>query len=306
MRRISWMVPFVLLSALAACGGKGQPDKVLARVNGLPITESEYQREVDAQPPYVRPILETADGQKQFLDRMITLDLLMQEAVRRGLDRRPDVRSRLEQARRALLFEALIKDAAEKAPGLTDEALRKFYDANQASFQVGERVAVSHVLVKEKEKAEAFAAKARQGTSFEELIREALVSGGTGADLGFIERGSFVREFEEAAFKAAPNSIVGPVKSSYGFHVLKVGEKRPAGLLSFEEVKPKIASELREGAQRDAVDTLVTSLKKQARVDIVEAKFRKEAAVPAGPPAGAPSGAPAGPEPAGAAPGGAR
>ncbi len=269
MRKLTWILAAALALSLVACGGqgKGGGDKILAKVNGDVITVAAFDKEAEQQPPYVRPMLETAEGRKQFLDRMITLDLLMREALRRGVDRREDVRDQLEQARKGIVLQALLRDVADKAPGLTDAALRKYYDANLKSFEVGERVRVSHVLFKDRAKAEEAARQARNGEPFDELIKNATAEGGSGADLGFIERGTFVKEFEAAAFGAKAGSIVGPVKTVYGFHVLSVGERKPAGLQSFEEVKAKIASDLRESAQREAIEGLIANLKKQARIE---------------------------------------
>ena len=175
MRKLRWILAAVLVPSLIACGGqgKGGANKVLAKVNGDVITAAAFEREAEQQPPYVRPMLETPDGRKQFLDRMITLDLLMREALRRGMDRREDVRDQLEQARKGIILQALLREVAEKAPGLSDEALRKYYDANQAGFQVGDRVRVSHVLFKDRGKAEEAARRARKGEAFEGLIKDA-------------------------------------------------------------------------------------------------------------------------------------
>ncbi len=268
MRKFTWILAALLVSSFAACSGQGKSggNKVLARVNGEVITVSAFEKEADQQPPYIRPMLETADGRKQFLDRMINLDLLMREAVRRGMDRREDVRDQLDQARRAIVLQALLRDVADKAPGLSDQALRKYYDANLKSFEVGERVRVSHVLFKDRAKAAEALERAQNGEPFEEIVKGAAAAGGSGADLGYIEKGTFVKEFEAAAFQAKPGSIVGPVKTEYGFHVLSVGDRKPAGLQSFEEVKARIASDLRENAQREAIEGLIADLRKQARI----------------------------------------
>ncbi len=270
MRKLTWILAAVLAPALVACGGqgKGGANKVLAKVDGDVITAAAFEKEAEQQPPYVRPMLETPDGRKQFLERMITLDLLMREALRRGMDRREDVRDQLDQARKGIVLQALLREVAEKAPGLSDEALRKYYDANQAGFQVGDRVRVSHVLFKDRGRAEEAARRARKGEAFEEIVKDAAAEGGSGADLGFIEKGTFVKEFEAAAFSASPGSIAGPVKTIYGFHVLSVGERKAAGLQPFEEVKAKIASDLRESAQREAIEGLIADLKKRARIEM--------------------------------------
>lgn len=291
MQRSICALLIAAIAFLGGCGSAGKPEKVLATVNGQPVTEKMVEDEAKSLPPYVRPILDTPAGRQQFLESLITRDLLVQEALRRGIDRREDVRERLGMARRSILLEALLRDVTDKAPGLSDEALRKFYDANISSFRVGERVKVSHLLFRDRAQAEEMAKKARSGVSFGELMKDASSAGGTAADLGFIEKGSFVKEFEAAAFGAAPGSIVGPVRTTYGYHVILVGEKRPAGTRPFEEVKGQIASDLREQAQREAFETLVAQAKKQAKVRLL-VPMETAGPPPAAPASGGGKGAP--------------
>lgn len=295
--RTSALVLLVLAASfLAACGGdgKGKQDKVLATVNGQPITEAMVNEEAKSLPPYVRPILDTPAGRVQFLEGLITRDLLMQEALRRGIDRKVEVRERLNAARRSILLEALLREVTEKAPGLSDDALKKFYDANPETYRVGERVKVSHVLFKDREKAGEMAGKVKNGVPFREIMNAAPEEGGVAADLGFIERGKFDKAFEDAAFAARPGQVTGPVESAYGFHLILAGEKRPAGLQPFEEVKGQIAADLREQAQREAFETLLAQMKQQAKIRMmVSAEPEKPSSAPHVP--GGPAGQPAGP-----------
>jgi len=270
MRKLTWVrvLAVVMVPALFACGGAGKKDQdvVLAVVNGDRITESMFRKEAEGLPPYIRPIVDTPAGRMQFLDSLIARDLLMREALRRGVERRAEVRDRLEQARRSILLEALFREVAENARVQSDEVLRRYYEENKANLETGERIRVRHILFKEEGKAEETARRARKGEPFDQLMKDAEVDGGTMADLGMIERGAYDKEFEDAAFAARENSITGPVKTLYGYHVIQVLEKRPAGLPPFEEVKGKIAVELREGAQREAFDNLLNGLKKQAKI----------------------------------------
>jgi peptidyl-prolyl cis-trans isomerase C len=291
MRNVSVLCGFFLIAA--ACGtppGTGQ-GRVYALVDGDPITEATLQKEVEGLPPYVRPILETPAGRAQFLESVITRDLLLREALRRGIDRRSDVADRVSMARKSIVLEALLRDVAEKAPGLSDEALRKSYSENAAQFQVGERAKVSHMLFRDKARAEEMARRAKAGEPFEGLMKEVgSRDGEVAADLGDIERGNFVKEFEAASFAAAPGSVVGPVKTTYGWHVIKVYERKPAGVRSFEEVKPQLLAEQRERAQRDAFESLIADLRKSSNVRVL-VKMEEGAAKPA-PAPGAPKEAP--------------
>jgi peptidyl-prolyl cis-trans isomerase D len=126
------------------------------------------------------------------------------------------------------------------------------------------------------------AARARSGETFEALRNETVIARGeSSADLGFIERGRFVKEFEDAAFRAEAGSVVGPVRSTYGHHIIWVGEKRPAGVHLFEEVKEKILSERREQAQQEAFETLVTDLRNQAEIRILAVSLPEAPGIPA-------------------------
>lgn len=267
-------VLFVIFAFVAsACGsapGSGQQGKVLAVVDGQPLTEATLLKEAESLPPYVRTILETAPGRAQFLESVITRDLMMREALRRGIDRRPEVADRIAMARKSIVLEALLRDVAEKAPGLSDAALRKIYDANPSLHHVGERVRVSHMLFRDKGRALQILGRAKAGEPFESLMKEvAATNGEVAADLGEIERGNFVKEFEEAAFAATPGEVTGPIKTTYGYHVIKVYARSPAGTISFEEMKPKLLAEQREQAQRDAFEGLIADLRKQATVRVV-------------------------------------
>ena len=234
MRKMT-VLGVIFAVAAFACGsapGGGQQGKTLAVVNGERLTEATLAKEVENLPPYVRPILETSAGRAQFLESVITRDLLMREALRRGIDRRPEVADRIAMARKSIVLEALLRDVAEKAPGLSDAALRRIYDADPASHKVGERVRVSHMLFRDKARALEILGRAKAGESFEALMKE--IGSGNGevaADLGEIERGNFVKEFEE--------------------------------------VKPKLLAEQREQAQRDAFEKMIADLRSQATVHVL-------------------------------------
>src|SRR3990170_2682829 len=187
MRKLIWVLVLVTVTvpSFFACGsaGKKEPDAVLAVAEGDRITESMFRKEAENLPPYIRPIVETQSGRMQFLDSLITRDLLMREALRRGVDRRGDVRGRLEQARGAVLLEALLREGAGNAPALSNEELRKYFEENKANLETGERVRVRHILFKEEGKAEEIAQRAKNGEPFEQLMRAAEAVGGTAAGI---------------------------------------------------------------------------------------------------------------------------
>jgi peptidyl-prolyl cis-trans isomerase C len=150
------------------------------------------------------------------------------------------------------------------------------------------------MLFRDKARALEILRRAKAGEPFEALMKEVTAGNGeVAADLGEIERGNFVKEFEAAAFALAPGEVTGPVKTTYGYHVIKVYEKSPAGTRSFEEMKPKLLAEQREQAQREAFEGMIADLRKQATVRVL---YKPEgppvspgAPAPAAPKAGGPA-----------------
>ncbi len=272
MRRLL-IFGMIFAIAASACGeapGKGEKGKILAIVDGEAITEEMLREEAEGLPAYVRPMLDAPSGRARFLESVITRDLLLREALRRGIDRRPEVATQLSMKRKSILLEALLKDVAAMSPALSDEALRRIYDSSPDQFRTGPRVKVSHMLFRDKTRADEMRRRIGEGEPFEALMKETgAFEGEIAADLGDIERGHFVKEFEAAAFGTAPGEVAGPVKTTYGYHLIKVYSKKPAGIRSFEEVRPQLLAEQQETAQREAFETLVASLRKASTVHVL-------------------------------------
>jgi len=160
--------------------------------------------------------------------------------------------------------------------------VKKYYDTNQAQFDKGERVRASHILVKfdphtttDKERAAAKAKiediqkKLKDGADFAELAKKESDDTGSavrGGDLGFFQRGAMVPPFETAAFKAKPGEITGIVESQFGYHIIKVFEKKSAGLVPFDEAKKEIETQLKRKLMNTKVRSYVEQVKKELKV----------------------------------------
>ena len=160
--------------------------------------------------------------------------------------------------------------------------VKKYYDTNQTQFDKGERVRASHILVKfdphvatDKERAdakakiEAIQKKLKNGADFAELAKKESDDTGSavrGGDLGFFQRGAMVPPFEEAAFKAKPGEVTDIVESQFGYHIIKVFEKKSAGLVPFEEAKGEIETQLKRKKTNTAVRDYVNQVKKDLKV----------------------------------------
>ena len=165
---------------------------------------------------------------------------------------------------------------------VTDADAKKFYDTNTEEFKNPETVKASHILftvnkddseevVKQKEAAaKKAAARAKKGEDFSKLAKELSEEPGakeSGGDLGFFAKDRMVPEFAEAAFSQKPGTISEPVKTQFGWHVIKVTEKKPAGTVPFEEVKDQITAYLKSAKQREAVQAVLKKLKDSAQIE---------------------------------------
>jgi peptidyl-prolyl cis-trans isomerase C len=165
---------------------------------------------------------------------------------------------------------------------VADGDAKTFYDSNKQEFESPETVKASHILfmvnkddseevVKQKEEAaKKAAARAKKGEDFTKLAKELSEEPGakeTGGDLGFFSKDRMVPEFAEVAFTQKPGEVGKPVRTQFGWHVIKVSEKKPAGTTPFEEVKDQIAAYLKSMKQREAVQGILKSLKDSAQIE---------------------------------------
>jgi peptidyl-prolyl cis-trans isomerase C len=241
MRRL-----FILLCLLAAPAALAEappaaPDPVVARVGGEEIRLSQLRAAVQELPEELRNAPE-AMLLPVLLDQMIATRAIIAAARAEGLHESPEVRARVRAAEEEALQEALIR--RELAPLLTEEALRARYQREIAEAPREEEVSARHILVPTEAEARAIALEARRpGVDFAELARRRSTGPGAreGGDLGFFRRGDMIAEFAAAAFALQPGQITEtPVRTQFGWHVIKVEARRTVGPPSFEQARAEI------------------------------------------------------------------
>jgi peptidyl-prolyl cis-trans isomerase C len=169
-----------------------------------------------------------------------------------------------------------------KSPEITDDQAKTFYESNIKEFEQPETVKATHILfmvepdapadvVKQKEEAAAKAAqRAAAGEDFTKLAKELSEEPGaseSGGDLGFFPKDRMVPEFADAAFAQKVGDISKPVKTQFGWHVIKVTDKKAAGTVPFEQVKEQVVSYLKSNNQREAVQAVLNKLKESAKIE---------------------------------------
>lgn len=239
--------------------------EILAVVAGEQITAADLDTYLQGVPNEQRMQAQNPAYREQFLENLIAIHLFAKKAEDDKVEETEEFKKAMANARRDILAQfamgAVLKDIQ-----VSDEECLKFYDANQRFFQKGATVSAKHILVETEEKcAEILEAINAGETTFEDAARaySTCPSGQRGGDLGEFGKGQMVPEFEKAAFEAEIGQIVGPVKTQFGAHLIKVEAKNEAVTASFEEVKEQIKGHLLANKQNTTYVETVEALKEK-------------------------------------------
>jgi peptidyl-prolyl cis-trans isomerase C len=245
---------------------KPDPETVIAKVGTATVTERELEI---AQEAFASELanLPQAQWRGVLVDAVVNMKLLALAAEDGGLGAGPAFDAQLAflklQALRNLYVEQVIKS------GVTDEELQKGYqDLVVSQHKPAAQVRARHILVDTKEEADKIIAELKNGASFEELAKQSKdPSGQNGGDLGFFGEGQMVPEFEKAAFALEPGQVTPePVQSQFGWHVIKVEEKRMSAPPAIAEVE----TQLRSFLIRQKFETVLASLRDKFPVEILD------------------------------------
>lgn len=264
-------------TAEAKPAAKADPDKVLAIVNGVKLTQGEVdQASTDLDPQFSR----LPDDQRRLaaLAALVDIKVLAGAAKAEKLDDSKDFKQRMEFLKdRALHNEYFQTAIVDK---ISDEQVRARYDKEIAAMPAKNEVRARHILVKTEDEAKAIIKKLDGGAKFEDLAKENSTDGSAaqGGDLGYFGEGMMVPEFEKAAFALDVGAYTKePVKSQFGYHIIKLEDKRQQQPPAFDQVKDQVRSLL----IREKYIDMVKKLRDEAKIsyeDETVAKAMKEAA----------------------------
>lgn len=241
MKKQLLLVAAAMLMAVSAQGVQAQN---IAIVNGKAVPKSRLDALAQQIAKSGRPI--TPEVQAQMRDAVITREIFAQEAEKQGLMGSDDYKNQMEIARQTVLITVLIDDFKKKN-AVTDAELKAEYD-KFAAANGGKEYKARHILVEKEADAKAVIASLKKGGKFEDIAKKQskdLGSGANGGDLDWANPSSYVAEFTEAMLKLSKGQTTDvPVKTQFGFHVIRVDDIRTAQLPAFEQLKPQIAQQL--------------------------------------------------------------
>lgn len=257
-----------------------QQAKPLATIDGKPIVEADVKAALEDLGSSVERMA-PEQRQKYALDFLIDLKLMARAAEKQKLAEGPEFQRRLAYLRERALMEMMMEKLSAEA--VTPDKLKAFYEEAVKGLAPEEEVRARHILVEKEDEAKKVHARVKGGEDFAKIAAELSKdpgSGKEGGDLGFFAKDRMVPEFAEAAFKLKPGEISDPVKSQFGWHVIKVEEKRTKPVPKLDEVKDELSRYLVQKTQQETI----AKLRGEAKIE--------RPADPAPPAAGAPAATP--------------
>ena len=226
--------------------------EILATVAGENITAEDLNAFIQSMPREQQMYASNPQFRDQIVEQLISARLFAKYAEELKLDETEEFKKIFNNARKEILASMAIGEVV-KDVAVTEEELKEFYETNKVRFEKGGTVRAKHILVKDEAKCQQILEEIVEGKVFEEAAQQysTCPSGQKGGDLGSFGKGQMVKEFEEAAFNAEVGAIVGPVETQFGYHLIKVEDKREERIAEFEQVESRIRRTLENKKQNE-------------------------------------------------------
>ena len=247
------------LALAAAAHAQGDP---LAKVNGVTIPQSRADILMKDMAAQGRP--DTPEMRDAIKQELINREIVAQEAVKKGLHKRPEVATQIDLQRQAVLINAYLQDYLKAHP-ISDDDVRKEYERVKESAG-GREYKARHILVETEDEAKQIVTQIRKGGNFEKIAAEKSKdqgSKGRGGDLDWATPARYVPAFGQALTKLKKGQVSDPVQTQFGWHIIRVDDERPSKFPSLEEAKPQIEQQMRQ----QTVNKAFTDLRAKAKVE---------------------------------------
>ncbi len=261
MRSTSLGIVVFLSIALLFSGCAKKETRAVAKVGDRVITLEQLQNRLGSVQFTSRDL--ELSRKKELLESLIDEQLMVIGAYQAGLDKDPDILSQFQTIERNALLEALYKAEVLNKTQPSEKEMKDYYEKTRW------QVKASHILVPTEEEAAAISEQLSAGADFAQLAKEKSTDPGTkekGGDLGFFDWGRMVSPFRDTAFAKQPGTISKPVQTRYGWHIIKVEDRREAEVKSFEEQKNSIESTLSREKAKERSEEYLTALKDNANI----------------------------------------
>ena len=278
---VVFMLLFIFTSATALAAEKAKKD-VLATVGAKEITKSEIQAYAGLYPEQQQALIKADPRMEEVLVRnLVSIMVVSDVARKKGLEKDPTIRKQIEIMRNEYLARMYVQKEVLGKINLKEKDYEAYYNEHKKEFENPEMVRARHILIavkpnateEEKKaaltKAEEILDKAKKGEDFSKLASEYSDDPGSkakGGDLGFFTQGSMVGKFEQAAFTLKPGEISPVVETEFGYHIIKVEERKAAEQQPYETVKEQVKARATQAAQQERLNAFLEKAMKDAKV----------------------------------------
>ncbi len=265
----------IVLAATVAAGlfASALSAKTYATVNGQEITDSDINAIIQVIPGAKFDRL-TKQQQKQIVEQAVEKKLLAEKAIASGIEKTPEYQQTLAKMKQELALEMWMKKQFENVK-VSEKEMKDFYNKNIQMFKQPAQAKARHILLKTKAEAEKVIAQLKKAkdvkAKFIELAKKKSTgpSAANGGDLGWFDAKRMVKPFSDAAFKLKKGEFTKtPVKTQFGYHVIYLEDKKPAGNVTFEQAKPNIEQTLKVQKFQEQMKKIAKELKAKADIKI--------------------------------------
>ena len=268
-----FLLVFLLLltvSILSGCEQKGKSTgPALVKVGKSEITQDNFLKEISRIPEWAREQFTGKDGKEKLLDEIIKRELVYQDAKKMKLDKDPEYLEKVKEFEKMTLISIILKKEVEDKAKVDDAEVKEFFDKNADKFTIGTKIRASHILVETEDQAKKIRERIRKGESFEKLAETFSKDKGSaskGGDIGYFGSGQMVPEFERAVMGLKTNEISEPVKTRFGYHIIKLADVAKGETASFEQSKEPIRKQLLAEKQKGLIDSYIGNLMKKTDI----------------------------------------
>ncbi|MEO5359834.1 MAG: peptidylprolyl isomerase [Nitrospirota bacterium] len=242
----------------------------IVKIGDVSITAASIEAELSKLPAEVKQYFKGKEGMTKLIEEMKKTELLNLEAKKAGIDKTPEYVQKIEEFKKVTLINALVQKAFKpEMAQVSPVEVKAYYDNNSKDFTMPEQIKAGHILVKTEEEAKDAVAKIKSGTDFAAVAKSVSIDKMTadkGGDLGFFSKGQMEPSFDAAVFKLKKGEVSAPVKTTFGYHIIKVTDIKPAKKVDFDSAKSVISQLLSEQKKNKAFDDFYIGIEKSYNV----------------------------------------
>jgi peptidyl-prolyl cis-trans isomerase C len=259
-------------------------DDVVAKIGDRKITISEFNKMLGYLDSEKQKVIEKNPQLKEnILQQYIQGIVISKLAKKKGFDKNPELKEQLELLKDNIIAIEYLKKEVTNKVEVSEEDVKAYYESHKDEFKTPEMVRSRHILIKTdppasdndkkkaKEKAEEILKKIKAGEDFAKLASDVSDDTGSkpkGGELGFFPKGRMVKSFEDAAFSLKPGEVSGIVETQFGYHIIKVEEKKEPGMEPFDTAKEKIKQKLLQERTKTKVTEFIEKAMKEANIEV--------------------------------------